>query len=75
MYHFEGTTTARLGDAELSDKYFNLILRSSGMEEFRPDAQIALMAARFIFHLTERVGMGDWIYTQRKWIPGVASVK
>ncbi|MEP4076648.1 tetratricopeptide repeat protein [Haloferula sp.] len=42
-----GAVAARLGDIELSDKYFNLIMRSSGMEEFRPDAQIALMAARF----------------------------
>ncbi|MGB6222172.1 tetratricopeptide repeat protein [Haloferula sp.] len=42
-----GAVAARLGDAELSDKYFNLILRTPGMEDFRPDAQIALMAARF----------------------------
>lgn len=42
-----GAVAARLGDIELSDKYFNLIMRTPGMEEFRPDAQIALMAARF----------------------------
>lgn len=42
-----GAVAARLGDTELSDKYFNLILRTPGMEDFRPDAQIALMAARF----------------------------
>ena len=42
-----GAVAARLGNTELSDKYFNLIMRTSGMEKFRPDAQIALMAARF----------------------------
>ncbi|MFC7339226.1 tetratricopeptide repeat protein [Haloferula chungangensis] len=42
-----GAVAARLGDTELSDKYFNLILRTPGMEDYRPDAQIALMAARF----------------------------
>ena len=42
-----GAVAARLGDTELSDKYFNLVLRTPGMEEYRPDAQIALMAARF----------------------------
>jgi len=41
-----GAVAAKLGDAERSDKYFNLVLRTPGMEEFRPDAQIAMMAAR-----------------------------
>lgn len=42
-----GTAAARLGDAALSDKYFGIILTSPGMEASRPDAQIAMMAARF----------------------------
>lgn len=42
-----GAVAARLGDSERSDLYFNLILKTPGMEEYRPDAQIAMMAARF----------------------------
>lgn len=42
-----GAVAARLGDTELSDKYFNLVLNTPGMEDVRPDAQIAMMAARY----------------------------
>lgn len=42
-----GAVAARLGDSDSSDRYFNIILTTPGMEEFRPDAQIAMMAARF----------------------------
>ena len=42
-----GAVAARLGDADRSDRYFNIILTTPGMEEFRADAQIAMMAARF----------------------------
>ena len=34
----------KLGQNELADKYLKIILNSGGMEEFRPDAQTALMA-------------------------------
>ena len=34
----------KLGQTELADKYLKLILGSAGMEDFRPDAQTALMA-------------------------------
>ncbi len=40
-------TATKLGQTELSDKYLQLILGSEGMEEFRPDAQTALMANFF----------------------------
>ncbi|MGE9269952.1 MAG: tetratricopeptide repeat protein [Verrucomicrobiales bacterium] len=42
-----GTVAARLGDSNRSDRYFNIILTTPGMEDYRPDAQIAMMAARF----------------------------
>ncbi len=42
-----GAVAARLDDARRSDLYFELILKTPGMEKFRPDAQIAMMAARF----------------------------
>lgn len=42
-----GAVAARLGDPGRSDRYFNIILTTPGMEEYRPDAQIAMMAARF----------------------------
>jgi len=42
-----GAVAAKLGDAERSDKFFNYVLTTPGMEDFRADAQIALMAARF----------------------------
>ncbi|BCX48729.1 tetratricopeptide repeat-containing protein [Haloferula helveola] len=42
-----GAVAAKLGDAKRSDLYFEMVLTTSGMEEFRPDAQIAMMAARF----------------------------
>lgn len=42
-----GTIAAKQGDLELSDKYLMLVLNTPGMEKFRPEAQYALMAARF----------------------------
>ncbi|MCH7224729.1 tetratricopeptide repeat protein [Haloferula sp. A504] len=42
-----GAVAARLGDSKRSDLYFDLILKTPGMEDYRPDAQIAMMAARF----------------------------
>ena len=40
-------TAAKLGRADLADRYLALILRTTGMEEYRPDAQTALMATHF----------------------------
>ena len=42
-----GVVAAKMGQLELSDKYLMLVLNTPGMESFRPDAQIALMQARF----------------------------
>lgn len=42
-----GAIAAKQGDTELSDKYLMMVLTTPGMEEYRPDAQYALMAARF----------------------------
>lgn len=42
-----GSVAARLERTELSDELLNLVLTTPGMTEYRPDAQIALMAARF----------------------------
>ncbi len=42
-----GTIAAKQGNLELSDKYLLLVLTTPGMEAYRPDAQFALMAARF----------------------------
>lgn len=42
-----GTIAAKKGDPVLSDKYLMLVLNTPGMEPYRPEAQIALMAARF----------------------------
>ncbi|WP_193212042.1 tetratricopeptide repeat protein [Luteolibacter marinus] len=42
-----GTIAAKQGNMELSDKYLQLVLDTPGMEKYRPDAQYALMAARF----------------------------
>ncbi len=42
-----GMVAAKMGDNELSDKYLMLVLKTPGMEKYRPDAQYALMAARF----------------------------
>lgn len=42
-----GTIAAKQGNLELSDKYLMLVLTTPGMEAYRPDAQFALMAARF----------------------------
>lgn len=42
-----GTVAAKLGQPELSDKYLMLVLNTAGMEAYRPDAQLALMTARF----------------------------
>ncbi|TAE76506.1 MAG: hypothetical protein EAZ65_06965 [Verrucomicrobia bacterium] len=42
-----GTIAAKQGKPELSDRYLIPVLTTPGMEAYRPDAQIALMAARF----------------------------
>jgi tetratricopeptide (TPR) repeat protein len=42
-----GSIAAKQGNAELSDKYLRLVLDTPGFEKYRPDAQIALMKARF----------------------------
>ncbi len=42
-----GTIAAKQGNMELSDKYLMLVLTTPGMEPYKPDAQYALMAARF----------------------------
>lgn len=42
-----GITAAKLGKAEISDKYLTLVLETPGMEDYLPDAQIALMSARY----------------------------
>ena len=40
-------TAAKLDRVDLSDRYLTLILRTPGMEDFRPDAQTALMGNLF----------------------------
>ncbi len=40
-------TATKLDKTDLSDRYLNLILRTPGMEDFRVDAQCALMANLF----------------------------
>ena len=40
-------TATKLGQTQLADDRLNQIMRSPGMEEFRPDAQTALMANLF----------------------------
>ena len=40
-------TGSKLGDTALAERYLKLVLSSEGMEEFRPDAQTALMANHF----------------------------
>jgi tetratricopeptide (TPR) repeat protein len=40
-------TAAKLERTDLSDRYLALILRTPGMEDFRPDAQTALMGNHF----------------------------
>ena len=40
-------TATKLGSPETADKFLQLILNSPGMDEFRPDAQTALMANLF----------------------------
>jgi TolA-binding protein len=40
-------TATKLDKTELADKYLQLILRTPGMDDFRPDAQTALMANLF----------------------------
>jgi tetratricopeptide (TPR) repeat protein len=42
-----GTVAAKLGQKENSDKYLMLVLSTPGMEDYRPDAQIALMNSRY----------------------------
>ena len=40
-------TATRLGENDLADKYLKMILGTAGMEDFRPDAQAALMGNHF----------------------------
>ncbi len=40
-------TATKLDQTDLSDRYLALILRTPGMEDFRPDAQTALMGNHF----------------------------
>lgn len=40
-------TATKLGKTDLSETYLQLILKTAGMESFRPDAQTALMANLF----------------------------
>ncbi len=40
-------TATKLGQPELAEKYLQLVLGNAGMEDFRPDAQIALMSNLF----------------------------
>ena len=40
-------TATKLGQTDLADKYLQLILRTPGMDDARPDAQTALMANYF----------------------------
>ena len=42
-----GTIAAKQGNLELSDKYLMLVLTTPGMEAYKPDAQLALMKARY----------------------------
>jgi tetratricopeptide (TPR) repeat protein len=42
-----GTIAAKQGNLELSDKYLMLVLTTPGMEPYKPDAQLALMKARY----------------------------
>lgn len=42
-----GMVAAKLGQNEISDKYLMLVMNTAGLEKYRPDAQYALMAARF----------------------------
>ncbi len=40
-------TATKLGQTELAEKYLKLVLGNAGMEDFRPDAQTALMGNLF----------------------------
>ena len=40
-------TATKLGQTELAEKYLQLIINTAGMDDFRPDAQAALMANLF----------------------------
>lgn len=40
-------TATKLGDAETASRYLDIILRTPGMDDFRPEAQTALMANLF----------------------------
>lgn len=40
-------TATKLGQAELAEKYLQLVMKGDGMEDFRPDAQTALMSNLF----------------------------
>lgn len=64
-----GTVAAKLGQIELADKYFDLVMKSPGMEDFRPQAQVALMISRYdqkryqdvikLFRQSDRRAEGD----------------
>jgi tetratricopeptide (TPR) repeat protein len=66
---YAALTATKLGKTELSDKYLDLILRSAGMDEFRPDAQTALMENLFakkqyrevveVFRRSSLTGVGE----------------
>ncbi len=42
-----GAAAAKLGDSDTSDQYLNLVMRTPGMEAYRPDAQVTLMTSRY----------------------------
>lgn len=44
---YAALTATKLDMTELADKYLNLVISTPGMEEFRPDAQAALMENLF----------------------------
>ena len=44
---YAALTATKLGQTDLADKYLKLVLGTPGMEEFRPDAQTALMENYF----------------------------
>ena len=44
---YSALTATKLGQTDLADKYLKLVLGTAGMEEFRPDAQTALMENYF----------------------------
>lgn len=45
---YAALTATKLDQPELADKYLNLVLTTPGMDDFRPDAQTALMDNLFV---------------------------